>query len=165
MNKGAKALEQRNISELIPYENNARTHSDEQVRQIAESIKEFGFANPIQIDEQNNVIAGHGRLQAANLLGLTQVPVIIVEGLSDTQRKALIIADNKIALNAGWNNDLLRIELNELTELDFNVDLLGFSEIELQVMNEPNFEPVGLDEQGKLDEKKKHECPNCGEKF
>ena len=98
------SIEYRNINDLIPYVNNSRTHSDEQVTQIAASIKEFGFTNPILIDEQGGVIAGHGRVMAAKKLGLEQVPTITLAGLSDAQRKAYVIADNKLALNAGWDN-------------------------------------------------------------
>lgn len=104
----------RPVNDLIPYANNARTHSEEQVNQIASSIKEFGFNNPILVDEQGGVIAGHGRLKAAKKLGLKVVPTIELSGLSDPQKKAFILADNRIALNSGWDIDLLRIELQEL---------------------------------------------------
>ena len=99
---------------LTPYANNARTHSEEQIAQIMASIKEFGFVNPILIGESGIIIAGHGRLEAAKRLGMTEVPVIEIGHLSDTQRRALIIADNKIALNAGWDEELLKVELEAL---------------------------------------------------
>lgn len=124
------------ISDLIPYANNARTHSDEQVTQIASSIKEFGFNNPILIDKDNGIIAGHGRLEAAKKLGYTEVPTIKLEHLTDTQRKAFILADNRIALNSGWDTTLLSLELKELdTELDLTS--LGFDAKELAALLEP----------------------------
>jgi DNA modification methylase len=113
---------------LIPYVNNSRTHDNNQVKQIASSIKEFGFTNPVLIDENNGIIAGHGRLLAADLLGLDEVPTITLEGLSEAQRKAYVIADNQLALNAGWDLDSLKVEIDRLTELDFDVDLLGFDD-------------------------------------
>jgi len=116
------------ISELIPYVNNSRTHNDLQVAQIAASIREFGFTNPVLIDDKNNLIAGHGRLMAARKLEMTEVPCIVLVGLSDTKRKALIIADNQLALNAGWDLDILKLEINALGEEDFDIDLLGFDE-------------------------------------
>jgi DNA modification methylase len=119
------------IGQLIPYANNARTHSDEQIAEIAASIRAFGWTNPILVDGNDGVIAGHGRLLAARKLGLETVPVIRLGHLSETQRRALVLADNRIALNSGWNEDLLRIELEELRDLDFDLDLLGFDEAEL----------------------------------
>lgn len=129
-------IEQKLISDLIPYANNARTHSDEQVTQIASSIKEFGFNNPILIDKDNGIIAGHGRLEAAKKLGYTEVPTIKLEHLTDTQRKAFILADNRIALNSGWDTTLLSLELKELdTELDLTS--LGFDAKELAALLAP----------------------------
>ena len=116
---------------LIPYVNNARTHSQEQVDQVAASIREFGFTNPILVDEQSNVIAGHGRLQAAQKLGLAEVPAIVITNLTEAKRKALIIADNKLALNSGWDEQLLAIEIETLREMDFDIDILGFDPSEL----------------------------------
>lgn len=115
-----------NTVDLIPYINNSRTHTDEQVTQIASSIKEFGFTNPVLIDEQGGIIAGHGRIMAAKKLGIEEVPTITLVGLSEAQRKAYIIADNQLPLNAGWDLDLLKVEIEQLQELDFNTDLLGF---------------------------------------
>ena len=120
------SIEYKRVDDLIPYVNNSRTHSDEQVTQVAASIKEFGFTNPILIDENNGIIAGHGRLMAAKKLKLEQVPTITLVGLSDAQRKAYVIADNKLALNAEWDFDLLKIEIESLQEGDFKLDLLGF---------------------------------------
>ena len=120
------------VDKLIPYVNNARTHSDAQVAQIAASIKEFGFNNPVLIAEDNTIIAGHGRVMAARKLGLTDVPCIRLGHLTPTQRKAYIIADNQLAMNAGWNDELLTIELNELLADDFALELLGFDPEELK---------------------------------
>ena len=120
------------VADLIPYARNSRTHNEEQIAQIMASIKEFGFTNPILIGGDNVIIAGHGRLLAAQRLGLTEVPVIRLPDLTETQRKALVIADNKIALNAGWNEEMLALEMKELEESDFNLDILGFSEDELK---------------------------------
>jgi len=116
---------------LIPYALNSRTHSDSQVAQIAASIKEFGFTNPILVDDTNTIIAGHGRIMAAGVLGLETVPTIALRGLSDAQRKAYVIADNKLALNAGWDPENLRVEMEALNELDFDLALIGFDAIEL----------------------------------
>ena len=116
------------VNDLIPYINNSRTHSDEQVAQIAASIKEFGFLNPVLIDKDNGIIAGHGRLMAAKKLGVGEVPCVRAEHLTDAQKKAYVIADNQLALNAGWDNDLLKVEIEGLQEMDFNVDLLGFDD-------------------------------------
>jgi hypothetical protein len=119
------------INDLIPYARNSRTHSDEQVIQIAASIKEFGFTNPVLIDTDNGIIAGHGRVMAAKKLGLKEVPCIVADGWTDAQKKAYIIADNKLALNAGWDNALLALEFAELEELGFDLSLTGFGPAEL----------------------------------
>ena len=119
------------INDLIPYIRNARTHSESQIAQIAASIKEFGFLSPILIAEDNTILAGHGRLAAARKLGLKQVPCVKESHLTETQRRAYIIADNKLSLNAGWDEDMLAIELSELQGADFDLDLLGFDESEL----------------------------------
>lgn len=116
------------VADLIPYANNSRTHSDEQVTQVAASIKEFGFTNPVLIDEKNGIIAGHGRLMAAKKLELEQVPTITLVGLTEAQRKAYIIADNQLALNSGWDLDTLRVEFERLEELDFDLSLIGFED-------------------------------------
>lgn len=119
------------VAELVPYERNARTHSDEQVASIVRSMREFGFTNPLLVDERKNVIAGHGRLEAAKLLGLESVPVVTVSGLSEAQRRALVLADNKLALDAEWDLDLLKAELLELREFDFDLAVAGFTEGEV----------------------------------
>ena len=127
-------VEYKNIKELIPYCNNSRTHSDDQVLQIASSIKEFGFTNPVLIDGQGGIIAGHGRIMAAQKLKMDEVPTITLSDLSDAQKKAYIIADNKLALNSGWDDELLKIELEQLKELDFDLGLIGFSDDELALL-------------------------------
>lgn len=142
--KGASKIERIAVEMLLPYAKNSRTHSDEQVAQIAASIKEFGFNNPILIDKENTIIAGHGRLLAARRAGMDDVPCIRLEHLSETQRKAYIIADNRLALNAGWDNEVLSLELSELLEDDFDLDLLGFEADELDALlgnEEENEEP------------------------
>ena len=119
------------VQDLIPYVNNSRTHSEEQVNQICASINEFGFTNPLLIDEKDSIIAGHGRLIASKKLGMEEVPCIVLKGLTEAQKKAYIIADNKMALNAGWDEELLKIELENLKELDFDLELTGFNIDEL----------------------------------
>ena len=121
-------IEQLKVGDLIPYVNNSRTHSDEQVMQVASSIKEFGFTNPILIDDDGGIIAGHGRLMAAKKLGLDEVPCIRLGHLSEAQRKAYVIADNQLALNSGWDLDTLKLEMDRLGELDFDIELLGFDD-------------------------------------
>jgi ParB-like chromosome segregation protein Spo0J len=160
-------ITQISIEDLIPYANNARTHSDDQVTQIAASIKEFGFTNPVLIDKDNGIIAGHGRVMAAKKLGLSEVPAIMLDHLTDIQRKAYILADNRIALNSGWDNELLSLELHDLTELDFNLDLIGFSVDDLRIVMGygADFEAGTQDEQGKLDEISPTICPSCGHEF
>jgi len=159
-------IENKLITDLIPYANNAREHSDDQILQIASSIKEFGFNNPILIDKDNGIIAGHGRLAAAKMLGMTEVPTIKLEHLTDAQRKAFILADNRIAINSTWNTDLLALELEDLQN-DFDLKLLGFNEDEVNALIDPEFLPASEDEQGKLDEldPKWIDCPHCGKEF
>ena len=137
-------IEQRPIEALIPYINNSRKHSDEQVAQIAASIKEFGWTNPILVDGTNGIIAGHGRLLAARKLGMDKVPVIELAHLSENQKKALIIADNKLALNSDWDNNLLMIELQELDSEDFDLSVLGFDQNELDALLNPIEPTTGL---------------------
>ncbi len=161
-------IEQIKTSKLIPYARNTRTHSDAQVAQIAGSIREFGFTNPVLIDAENGIIAGHGRVLAAGKLGMDKVPCIRLSHLTDTQRRAYIIADNKLALNSGWDEAMLGLELSDLREADFNLGLIGFDADEIErALNpdEPNFEPGTEDDQGKLDEKTPIECPHCHKFF
>jgi ParB family chromosome partitioning protein len=124
----------REIDELVCDTGNARTHSDEQIAQIAASIRQWGWTNPILIDERATIVAGHGRLEAARTLSLRQVPTITIEGLSDKQRQALNLADNKLALNAGWDQDLLRAGLERLQANAFDLSLLGFSGSKLEAL-------------------------------
>jgi len=123
----ADKVEKWKISKLIPYARNARTHSDEQVAQIAASIKEWGWTTPVLVDEQGGIIAGHGRTLAAQKLGMAEVPVMVAKGWSEAKKRAYVLADNKLALNAGWDNEMLALELGEIGELGFNLDLTGFS--------------------------------------
>jgi DNA modification methylase len=127
-------VEQRKIESLIPYVNNSRTHSDEQVAQIAASVREFGWTNPILVDGKNGIIAGHGRLAAARKLKLTEVPVIVLDHLTEAQKKALVIADNKLASNAGWDDEMLRLELGDLQEMGFDATIAGFTTEELDAL-------------------------------
>jgi len=134
-------VERTSIKSITPYARNSRTHSDEQVAQIAASIKEWGFTTPILIDTDGEIIAGHGRLLAAQRLGLEEVPTMTAKGWSEAQKRAYVIADNKLALNAGWNDEMLKIELDGLKELDFDLDLVGFSDDELaKLLQEPEKE-------------------------
>lgn len=121
----------KNVAELIPYARNSRTHDKDQVSQIVASIKEFGFTNPVLIDDEGLIIAGHGRVQAAQKLNLKTVPTICLDYLTEAQKKAYVIADNRLALNAGWDFDMLKVELNDLNDLDFDVSLLGFDDKEI----------------------------------
>ena len=124
----ADKVERRPVAALIPYARNARTHSDAQVAQIAASIKEWGWTTPVLIDPEGSIIAGHGRIMAARKLGFTEVPVMVAEGWSDAQKKAYVLADNQLALNAGWDSDLLALELKDLNENGFKLDLIGFDD-------------------------------------
>src|ERR1039457_2308158 len=119
---------------LIPYPRNARTHSDEQIAQVAASIAEFGFVNPVLVGADGVIIAGHARLLAARKLKMAEVPVIVLGHLTEAQRRALVLADNKLALNAGWDADMLRVELQDLDVNGFNLDLIGFSAEELEII-------------------------------
>lgn len=130
------SIEYRPLDNLVPYTNNARTHSEAQLGQIAASIKEFGFTNPILVDGANGVIAGHGRILAARALGMDSLPCVELAGLSDTQKRAYILADNKLALNAGWDAELLGLELKELDAEGFDVSLIGFSDEEMAVLTD-----------------------------
>jgi len=161
-------VEYKQTSNVFGYVNNSRTHSSEQISQIAASIKEFGFTNPLLIDESGGIIAGHGRLSAAKKLNMDEVPTITLTGLNDTQRKAYVIADNKLALNAGWDDELLALELKGLQEQDFDLSLIGFDVEELEsLLGEISFDPGSEEDQGQLDEldPKYIDCPHCGKEF
>lgn len=164
-------VEQWPLDRLVLYAKNARTHSPEQVDQIAASIKEFGWTNPILAAEDGTIIAGHGRYQAARRLELETAPVIVLDDLTDTQRRALVIADNRIALNSGWDEEMLSLELRDLSDADFAMSLLGFGDEELgKLLNgDANH---GQDEEGpeqfpEYDEsiETEHQCPKCGYKW
>ena len=156
------------VNDLIPYINNSRTHSEEQINQIVASINEFGFTNPLLIDEKDNIIAGHGRLLASKKLKMEEVPCIVLEGLTEAQKKAYIIADNKMALNAGWDFNLLSLELENLKELDFDLELTGFTvdEIDGLLNTNEDIEDNDYEEQDlKENNTQLHKCPECGCEF
>lgn len=163
-------IEQIKTADLIPYARNARTHSESQVGQIAGSIREFGFTNPVLIDAENGIIAGHGRVMAAGKLGLDKVPCIRLSHLTDTQRRAYILADNKLAMNAGWDEELLGLELADLRGLDFDLDLTGFDADAIEAFLNP---PERSDEApessgGEIDVdgmQMECACPKCGFEF
>jgi ParB family chromosome partitioning protein len=122
------------VASLVPYARNSRTHSPQQVDKIAASIREFGFLNPIIVDGENGIIAGHGRVMAAQKLGLADLPVIEASHLTEAQRRAYVIADNRLALDAGWDNEMLRIEIAELRSMDFDISLTGFDVEEIDAI-------------------------------
>ncbi len=142
----ADKVEQWSIDRLIPYANNARTHSADQVAQIAASIKEWGWTTPVLVDETGSIIAGHGRTLAARLLKMTEIPVMVADGWSDAKKRAYIIADNKLALNAGWDNEMLALELGEIGDLGFDLDLTGFTAEEIAALMPEQIEPGLTDE-------------------
>lgn len=158
----------RKVASLVPYARNSRTHSADQVDQIAASIKEWGFTTPILVDADGQIIAGHGRLLAAQKLGLDEVPTMTATGWTDAQKKAYVIADNKLAMNAGWDNAMLAIEMKDLDDIGFDLDLTGFAKDEIGALfDEPNFDAGTEDDQGKLDQldPKMFQCPHCGQDF
>ena len=140
-------IEQRLVADLIPYAANSRTHSDAQVAQIAASIKEFGWTNPILVDGSDTIIAGHGRLLAARKLAMIEVPVIVLDHLTKAQQRALVIADNQLALNAGWDMDMLKAEIEDLGLEDFDLSLLGFDDKFLDGLNISEFEETRIGEE------------------
>ena len=127
-------IETQPIDALIPYARNSRTHSEEQIAQIAASIREFGFTNPVLIDAEGGIIAGHGRVMGARKLGLAEVPCIRLGHLTDAQKRAYVIADNKLAMNAGWDEEMLRLELADLQAMEYDLDLTGFMGDELDAL-------------------------------
>ena len=158
---------EQDIDLLIPYARNSRTHSDSQVTKIASSIKEFGFLNPVIVDKDNGIIAGHGRVMAAKKLGLKEVPILLVEHLSETQKRAYIIADNRLALDAGWDEEMLRVEFAELADDGFNLELTGFELGEITNINldgesltsdDDDFKEVDIEQMECI-------CPKCGFEF
>jgi hypothetical protein len=180
----ADKIERRAVADLKPYENNPRKHSDEQIAQIAASIREWGWTQPILIDKDGAVIAGHGRLLAAQHLGILDVPVMVADGWTKAQKRAYVMADNQLALNGSWDENLLAVELGELSLDGFDIDLLGFPEVDLEGIYTPNLEPgtaagtVTAEDIAKtkdelennFTEKGKQSivpvaCPHCGETF
>lgn len=162
----ADKVETWELERLTPYARNSRTHSDAQVAQLAASIREWGWTTPVLVDDAGGIIAGHGRVLAARQLGMATVPVVVAEGWSDAKKRAYVIADNKLALNAGWDEELLALELGELGELGFDLELTGFGEDEIAALT-PSFEPASEDDQGNLDElaPKVVTCPHCEREF
>lgn len=159
-----KNIIEKGIDSLIPYARNARKHSPQQISKIASSIEEFGFTNPVLIDAKDGIIAGHGRVEAARLLKLKTVPTICLDHLSKTQKKAYILADNRLAeFGASWDDELLNLELAELVESEFDLDIVGFEDYEADI----NFQPGDESDQGKLDELDPIfvNCPKCGFEF
>ena len=149
------------LDRLRPYEHNARTHSPDQIDKLRASLREFGFVNPILIDQDYGIIAGHGRLLAAQAEGMTELPCVFVEHLSDTQKRAYILADNKLAELAGWDDEMLKIELSDLDASGFDLDIAGFGDFDFN---------DGPDEQASNpspgpDEKQRCVCPQCGCEF
>ena len=142
----ADKVEQWPIEKLVPYAKNSRTHSEEQVAQIAASIREWGFTTAVLVDESGSIIAGHGRVMAARKLGMGSLPVMVAAGWTDAQKRAYVIADNKLALNAGWDNELLALELNELGDIGFDLDLVGFTDEEIAALMPEQIEPGLADE-------------------
>jgi ParB-like chromosome segregation protein Spo0J len=157
------AVVYRPLADLIPYARNSRVHSDAQVAQIAASIREFSFTNPVLTDELGGIIAGHGRVLAARQLGLAEVPTITLVGLSEVQKRAYVIADNKLALNAGWDMETLAVELQGLADEGYDALLTGFDRGELDALA-AEFAPTAEDDQGELDklEPQMVTCPECG---
>lgn len=162
------------ISNLKPYERNARTHSTAQIAQIMNSIREFGFTNPLLIDSEGGLIAGHGRLEALNELNrvdfkdapITEVPCVVIDGLSEPQKRALILADNKLALNAGWDEDILSEELNFLQDVNFDFEITGFNNDGILNLTENfNVDEFFTENTEPPKEKPKTICPNCGAEF
>lgn len=159
-------IELLSVEKLIPYVNNARIHGDEQVAQVAASIQEFGFTNPVLIDAKNGIIAGHGRVLAARKLGMKEVPCIRLTSLTEAQKKAYIIADNKLALNSSWDHELLAAEITFLKESDFDLSLTGFDSVLLEnLLNSIDVKdksaPKEFDEVGS-DIEMDYCCPACG---
>jgi ParB-like chromosome segregation protein Spo0J len=161
-------IEYISTEELIPYARNSRTHSDEQIAQICGSIKEFGFTNPVLIDADGLIIAGHGRTMAAQRLNMKEVPCLRLTHLTDAQKKAYVIADNKLALNAGWDEEMLALELGEINELNFDITKTGFSDDEISLLlGDVNFDAGDESDQGQLDQldPKIMKCPHCKKEF
>lgn len=152
------------LASLVPYANNARTHTPAQIRKIASSIREFGFTNPVLLDGKRGILAGHGRVLAAELLAMTSVPVIELSHLSATQRRALVIADNKLALDAGWDDELLTLELGGLRDGGFDLALSGFDAHELELLLDDPERTESAPRAGSTT-RVETTCPKCGHEF
>jgi ParB-like chromosome segregation protein Spo0J len=160
----ADKVERRKVADLIPYIRNSRVHSEAQVAQIAASIREWGWTMPILVDEVGNVIAGHGRIMAAQKLGIDDVPCMTATGWSEAKRRAYVVADNRLALNAEWDNEMLKLEFTDLDAVGFDLTLTGFDLGEFTALfDEPEFAPGTEDDQGRLDQlaPKMVTCPHC----
>jgi ParB-like chromosome segregation protein Spo0J len=168
----------RPVEALVPYAKNSRTHSDAQVAQLAGSVREFGWTNPVLLDESGGIIAGHGRVLAARKLAMTEVPCIVLTGLSDQQRRAYVLADNKLALNAGWDAELLALELQTLVSEGVELDLMGFDQKEFDALlgsmspglDDSGFSGTGIGGVGAAELNPdgyefEHRCPKCGFEF
>lgn len=162
-------LETVKVAELVPYVRNSRIHDDAQIQKIAASIKEFGFTNPILIDEENGILSGHGRLLAARELGIDEVPCVRIIGLSNAQKRAYIIADNRLALSSTWDSEMLAMELGELSGLDFDLSVLGFTYSELEALLDIGDTDAEVGACMKADAVEvdtnftfEHTCPRCG---
>ncbi len=164
----ADKIERKKVDDLIPYARNARMHSDEQVAQLAASIKEWGWTTPVLVDEDGEIIAGHGRVMAARKLNIDEIPTMTATGWSKAQKQAYVLADNQLPQNAGWDMDLLSVEMKDLDSDGFDLSLIGFSVEYLDgLFYEPDFTPGSEEDQGKLDElsPKIVDCPHCGGNF
>jgi ParB-like chromosome segregation protein Spo0J len=167
MSNPADKVEKWDIAKLVPYARNSRTHSDEQISQIAASIKEWGWTTPVLVDEHGGIIAGHGRTLAAQRLKMTEVPVMVAKGWSDAKKRAYVIADNKLALNAGWDEEMLRLELGELDAASFDLELTGFVGDDLtETMFGKDFAQDSPEDFKEVDESElEKKCPRCGFEF
>ncbi len=161
----ARTVVDRKISDLSLYPNNARTHTQEQVEEVAESITRFGFTNPVLITPEDLVVGGHARIAAAQHLGMTTVPTRLLEGLSEDEVKAYIIADNRLAENSGWDKGLLAVEMTALDEVGFDLDILGFTSDEVTSLLEPPDITFPTFSEDAADDVKFTECPECGHKW
>jgi ParB-like chromosome segregation protein Spo0J len=156
----------RRVEDLIPYARNSRTHSPEQVAKLAGAIKEFGWTVPVLVDKDGVIVAGHGRVMAARKLGLDVVPTIVLEHLSEAQKRAYVIADNRLALDAGWDDEMLKVELGELTGEGFDLALTGFSEEDLaRLFDKVDFPEGTEDEQSDIAKMGNMTCPECGHQW
>jgi ParB-like chromosome segregation protein Spo0J len=164
VNWPADKIERCKVDGLIPYARNARTHSDEQVAQLAASIKEWGWTTPVLVDDGGEIIAGHGRVLAARKLGIDEIPTMTATGWTKAQKQAYVLADNQLPLNAGWDMDMLSVEMKDLDAEGFDLGLIGFSDLEIKnLFSEVDVENQAIDEDALAETV--HECPSCGFKW